>query len=69
MCIRDRWKWIDADCTSVTTAEGTLTLKGLFIPLFIEQLLMNMTCLLYTSKLKAEKGIASDEVTDASDIN
>ena len=38
-----KWKWIDADCTSVTTAEGTLTLKGLFIPLFIEQLLMNMT--------------------------
>lgn len=33
-----KWKWIDADCTSVTTAEGTLTLKGLFIPLFIEQL-------------------------------
>ena len=22
-----KWKWIDADCTSVTTAEGTLTLK------------------------------------------
>ena len=50
-----KWKWIDADCTSVTTAEGTLTLKGLFIPLFIEQLLMNMTGTVNTLMLRSEE--------------
>ena len=53
-----KWKWIDADCTSVTTAEGTLTLKGLFIPLFIEQLLMNMTGTVNKSPLTGKKASA-----------
>lgn len=34
--------WIDPEVTSIKTAEGTMTLRGLFIPLFIEQLLMNL---------------------------
>lgn len=38
-----RWKWFDSECTRIVTAEGTMTLGGLFIPLFLEQLLMNMT--------------------------
>lgn len=33
---------IDSEVISVNTAEGTLNLKTLFVPLFIEQLLMNM---------------------------
>lgn len=37
-----RWKWIDSDAVGIRTAEGYISLKGLFIPLFIEQLLMNM---------------------------
>ena len=53
-----KWKWIDADCTSVTTAEGTLTLKGLFIPLFIEQLLMNMTGTVNKSPFTGKKASA-----------
>lgn len=36
-------RFIDPECTSVVTAKGTMTLMGLFIPMFIEQLLMNMT--------------------------
>lgn len=35
-------KWMGTDATQVRTDKGNLTLKGLFIPLFIEQLLMNM---------------------------
>lgn len=34
--------WIDSEVTEIETVEGKLTLKGLFIPLFIEQLLMSM---------------------------
>lgn len=37
-----KWKWFDSEITCIDTAEGRLTLKGLFIPMFIEQLLMNM---------------------------
>jgi len=33
---------IDSEVTTVDTAEGTLSLRTLFVPLFIEQLLMNM---------------------------
>lgn len=36
------FRLIDAEVTTVNTTEGTLSLKTLFIPLFIEQLLMNM---------------------------
>lgn len=32
----------DSSVTSVETGEGTLRLKTLFVPLFIEQLLMNL---------------------------
>lgn len=35
-------KLFDPGVTSVNTAEGTISLKTLFLPLFIEQLLMNM---------------------------
>ncbi len=34
--------WIDSEVTQIQTAEGKLTLKGLFLPLFVEQLLMSM---------------------------
>ncbi len=34
--------WIDSEVTQIQTVEGKLTLKGLFLPLFVEQLLMSM---------------------------
>lgn len=34
--------WIDSEVTQIQTVEGRLTLKGLFLPLFVEQLLMSM---------------------------
>lgn len=35
-------RWIDPEVTAVDTREGRLTLGALFVPLFIEQLLMNL---------------------------
>jgi len=38
-----KFKFIDSEVTKVRTAEGkTITLSGLFVPFFIEQILMNM---------------------------
>lgn len=37
-----KWNWIDPEVTSIQTVKGKMTLKTLFIPLFIEQLLMNL---------------------------
>ncbi len=37
-----KWNWFDPEITGIDTIEGRLTLRGLFIPMFIEQLLMNM---------------------------
>ncbi len=34
--------WIDSEVTQIQTVEGKLTLKGLFLPFFVEQLLMSM---------------------------
>ena len=37
-----RFKFLDLTDTQVKTEKGTISLKTLFIPLFIEQSLMNM---------------------------
>ena len=40
--MRMKLRLIDREVTSVDTREGRLTLWALFVPLFIEQLLMNL---------------------------
>lgn len=42
MKAKQKFHWIDFKNASIETEKGTLTLMGLFIPLFVEQILMNM---------------------------
>ena len=35
-------KVFDKELTEIETAEGRITLRGLFVPFFIEQILMNL---------------------------
>ena len=42
MNVNKKWHFIDPEVTCVQTADGVLTLRQLFIPYFIEQLLMNL---------------------------
>ncbi len=56
-----KWNWIDPEVTCIQTAKGSMTLKGLFFPLFIEQLLMNLMGTVNTLML----GRYSDEAVAA----
>lgn len=68
--MRMRLRWIDPEVMSVDTREGRLTLGALFVPLFIEQLLMNLmgtvnTLVLgrYSDEAVAAVGAANQVVT------
>ncbi len=68
--MRMKLRWIDPEVMSVNTREGRLTLGTLFVPLFIEQLLMNLmgtvnTLVLgrYSDEAVAAVGAANQVVT------